>query len=156
MTAKSPEERTAVFAGTFDPFTAGHASVVERGLALFDRVVIAVGANASKHNTTPPCQRVEAIERLYASEPRVRVIAYGGRLTVDVARECGAGWLLRGVRSVKDFEYERDMADLNRRLSGIDTVLLLTLPEHGAISSSALRDIRDCGGDISQFLPSKV
>mgnify|MGYP001029244067 CR=1 FL=1 len=160
MTLKSPDTacRTALFAGSFDPFTAGHASVVERALGLFDRVIVAVGVNSAKIGSTPAAERVEAIRGIYAAltEGRVEVVAYENELTVQLARRLGAQWLLRGVRSAKDFEYERDLADLNRRIGGIDTVLLYTLPEHAAISSSALRELQSYGCDVSQFLPQPV
>ena len=149
------ERRTALFAGSFDPFTVGHASVVERALPLFDRLVIAVGINAEKATATAAADRVAAIAGLYAGDGRVEVMSYSGELTADLARRIGAGWLLRGVRSVRDFEYERDMADLNRRLSGIETVVLFSLPEHGAVSSSAVREIASYGGDVAPFLPER-
>lgn len=149
------ERRTALFAGSFDPFTVGHASVVERALPLFDRLVIAVGINAEKATATAAAYRVAAIAGLYAGDGRVEVMSYSGELTADLARRIGAGWLLRGVRSVRDFEYERDMADLNRRLSGIETVVLFSLPEHGAVSSSAVREIASYGGDVAPFLPER-
>ena len=154
MTANSPETmRCALFAGSFDPFTIGHASIVERGLALFDRVVIAVGVNAAKSGAAAADERLEAICSLYADNPRVEAITYSGSLTVDIAAAHGCRWLLRGVRSVRDFEYERDLADLNRRISGIETVILFALPEHGAVSSSAVRELRSYGHDITPFLP---
>ena len=157
MTAKSPDAaapRVALFAGSFDPFTAGHASVVERALLLFDRIIIAVGVNSAKPGSEPAEARVEAIRALYAALPagRVEVLAYTG-LTVDLAASTGARWLLRGVRSVRDFEYERDMADLNRKLSGLETILLYTLPELSAVSSSAVRELRAIGADITPFMP---
>lgn len=159
MTRRYPEEpRTALFAGSFDPFTVGHASVVERALGLFDRVIVAVGVNSAKQGCTPADERVAAIRRVYAALPegRVQVLAYEHELTVQLAHRLGAGWLLRGVRSVKDFEYERDLADLNRRVGGIDTVLLYTLPEHAAISSSVVRELQSYGCDPSQFLPEPI
>lgn len=156
MTAKSPDSRQALFAGSFDPFTAGHASIVERGLALFDTVVIAIGVNAAKASATAAEARAEAIRAIYAAAPEgsVEVVVYSDRLTVDIARELGCGWLLRGVRSARDFEYERDLADLNRRISGLDTVILFTLPEHAAISSSAVRELQHYGHDASSLLPT--
>lgn len=160
MTARYPDPapRTALFAGSFDPFTAGHASVVERAIPLFDRIVIAVGVNAAKPSETPAADRVSAIAALYESLPagRVEVMSYSDMLTVQLAAETGAHWLLRGVRSVKDFEYERDMADLNRKLSGLETILLYTLPELSAVSSSAVRELRAYGADVSQFLPKPL
>lgn len=145
---------TALFAGSFNPFTAGHASVVERALPMFNRIVIAVGVNAGKKNENHAAG-IEAIRRFASRFPegRVEVIDYCGELTVDVARRVGADCLLRGVRSVKDFEYERDMADINRRLAGIETVLLFSLPEHSALSSSIVRELASYGHDTSQFLP---
>ncbi len=157
MTHKFPDtERVALFAGTFDPFTVGHASIVQRALPLFDRLVIAVGVNAAKTGAAAAAERVEAIRRVYASLPegRVEVMSYDRELTVDLARRIGARWLLRGVRSAKDFEYERDMADINRRLAGLETVLLYALPEHAAISSSVVRELRSYGRDIREFLPT--
>ena len=113
------EGRTAVFAGSFDPFTRGHDDIVRRGLELFDHIVIAIGVNASKPGAqTRAADSATAIRRLYADDPRVEVAVYTC-LTVDFARSLGAQFLLRGVRSVKDFEYERDMADINRQLSGL-------------------------------------
>ncbi|MDE6277456.1 MAG: pantetheine-phosphate adenylyltransferase [Muribaculaceae bacterium] len=145
--------RTALFPGSFRPFTKGHASIVERGLALFDRVVIAVGVNLEKDpEGLHGAEAVRAIEALYAGEPRVEVIRYSG-LTVEAAREAGAQFLLRGVRTVKDFEYERDMADVNRKLSGLETVLLYSLPELSAVSSSIVRELERFGADTSEFLP---
>lgn len=147
--------RVALFAGSFDPFTVGHASVVDRALPLFDRLVIAVGINAEKTSAASAADRLAAIRAVYDGDPRVEVIACSGELTVDLARRIGARWLLRGVRSVRDFEYERDMADLNRRLSGIETVILFSLPEHGAVSSSAVRELASYGRDVTPFLPHK-
>jgi pantetheine-phosphate adenylyltransferase len=147
-------ERIALMPGSFDPFTVGHASLVTRGLELFDRIVIAIGINAQKPNEADRAEdRAADIRRLYADQAdRVSVIVYTG-LTVDIAEEVGAKFLLRGVRSVKDFEYERDIADVNRKLSGIETVLLYSLPDLSAVSSSIVRELRSYGRDVSQFLP---
>lgn len=157
MTHRYPDSiRVALFAGSFDPFTTGHASIVERALPLFDCIIIAIGVNVRKPSERPVNERVKAIEALYVSLPpgRVKVVAYHDELTVDVARRLGANWLLRGVRSVKDFEYERDLADVNRKLSGIETLLLYTLPELAAVSSSVVRELQSYGHDVSQFLPT--
>lgn len=143
---------TILFPGSFNPFTVGHQSLVARVLPLFDRVVIAVGVNARKDSGDETAQRVEAIRALYASEPKVSVIAYSG-LTVDACEAEGARWMLRGVRSTVDFEYERNLADINRRISGIETLLLFTLPEYAAVSSSMVRELRSYGRDVSEFLP---
>ena len=144
--------KTGLFAGTFDPFTIGHASVVRRALQLFDRVVVAVGVNDAKHPETTAQQRVEAIRSLYVDDERVTVVAYSG-LTVDVAREHGAAFIVKGVRSVRDYESEREQAEVNRRLAGIDTVLLMAEPGLEAVSSSTVRSLRSFGRDVSEFLP---
>jgi pantetheine-phosphate adenylyltransferase len=145
--------RTAFFAGSFNPFTIGHASIVERGLQLFDRVVIGIGVNTAKPDSQANGKkRAEHISQLYANEPRVEVMTYD-TLTVDAANSVGAKFLLRGVRSVRDFEYERDLADVNRRISGIETVLLYALPELSAISSSVVRELQAYGKDVSNLVP---
>jgi len=146
---------TAIFPGSFNPFTIGHKSVVDRALPLFSRIVIAIGINADKPSGTSGStdSRVQELKQLYAHEPRVEVRSYSG-LTTDFAHSMGATWILRGVRSVKDFEYEQSMADINRRLTGIETLLLFTLPEHAGISSSVVRELSSYGADISQFLPN--
>ena len=113
LLSKNKKMKTAVFPGSFDPFTVGHASIVKRGLPMFDRIVIGVGVNDRKRSLYTPEQRVEVIRRLYAAEPRVKVVAYKD-LTIDLARREGAGFILRGLRSVKDFEYERDIAEIGR------------------------------------------
>ncbi len=151
MTQKSLE-RIAIYPGTFDPFTIGHKSIVERGLAIFDRIIIAVGINDAKRCYKPTETRVRHIRTAMAEETRVDVVSYDG-LTVDVAREYGAGFILRGVRTVADYEYERNLAYANRRISGIETVLLYTLPELQYISSTMVRDLDRCGYDISPFVP---
>ena len=145
-------EKTALFAGTFDPYTRGHHALVERALALFDTVVVAVGRNLEKKCMLSVEERVAAIEKLYAGNGRVKVAVYD-TLTMDFAQSVGATALLRGVRSVKDFEYERDIADINLRLGGIDTVLLVSEPEYAAISSSVVRELMKYGKDVSEFLP---
>ena len=145
-------EKTALFAGTFDPYTRGHHALVERALALFDTVVVAVGRNLEKKCMLSVGERVSAIEKLYAGNGRVKVAVYD-TLTMDFAQSVGATALLRGVRSVKDFEYERDIADINLRLGGIDTVLLVSEPEYAAISSSVVRELMKYGKDVSEFLP---
>ncbi len=144
--------KTAIFPGSFDPFTVGHASIVERALPLFERIVIGVGVNEGKRAVTDYAQREETIARLYAADPRVSVKCYSG-LTVDFARAEGAGFIVRGLRSVKDFEYERDIAAMNERLAGIETVLLFTEPQYAGISSSVVRELMSYGKDVSAFLP---
>ncbi len=147
--------KTALFTGTFDPFTIGHHSVVKRALPLFDRVVIGVGVNERKHTVLSAEERCKAIELLYADEPRVEVVAYAD-LTVDLAHRVGATCILRGVRSVADFEYERTQADLNRRIGNIDTLLLYAEPDMESISSSAVRELERFGYPVDSFIPHKL
>lgn len=148
------QRRIALFPGTFDPFTLGHQSLVKRVLTCADAVVIAIGINEKKQTYYTLEQRVEAIRSLYADEPRVKVITYSG-LTVDVAQQEGASFILRGVRSVIDFEYEKAIADVNRQLTGIETLLLFTEPAYAHISSSVVRELLHFGKDVSAFLPQK-
>ena len=144
--------RIAIFPGSFDPFTIGHASIVRRGLEMFDKIVIGVGYNANKRSFLTPEERVAAIEKVYASESRVKVVAYDN-LTADLARREQARFVLRGIRSVKDFEYERDIAGINHRLSGVETVLLFTEPHYADLSSTIVRELLAFGKDVSEFLP---
>lgn len=146
--------RTALFAGTFDPYTLGHHAIVERALALFDNIVIAVGCNMGKQCLATARERVAGIEAIYAGNSRVKVVEYD-KLTMDFAREVGATALLRGVRTVKDFEYERELADVNLRMGGIETVLLVSEPEYAHISSSLVRELLKYGKDVSSLLPQK-
>ncbi len=149
---KQCSSKVALFAGSFDPFTRGHHAIVERALGMFDSVVVAIGCNSEKKTMFTLEERLQATRSLYLHEPRVTVVTYSG-LTVDYAKEIGACCLLRGVRSVKDFEYERDLADVNRRISGIETVLLVSEPYYSAISSSVVRELLSYGKDVSDFLP---
>ena len=142
----------AVFPGSFDPFTIGHANLVERGLKLFDEIIIAVGYNGSKSGWLSPEERVRALKEFYKDMPRVRVEGYSG-LTVDFAQSHGAGFILRGVRSVKDYEYELGIADINSRLADVETIVLLADPLVSAISSSVVRELHHFGRDISEWLP---
>ena len=147
--------KRAIFPGSFDPFTLGHHSIVKRALAFMDEIIIGIGINEDKRCLMPVEKRVESIRKLYAEEPRVKVLSYRG-LTVDFAQEQGAGVIIRGIRTVKDFEYEEGIADINRRLSGIDTVFLFTEPELSAISSSVVRELLHYGKDVSSFLPKGI
>lgn len=144
--------RTALFAGTFDPFTIGHYSIVKRALPMFDKIIIGIGTNSGKKCMFSVEERTKAIEKVFADETRVEVKVYNC-LTMDFAKEVGTGVLLRGVRSTKDFEYEREIADLNLRLGGIETVLLISEPEHASTSSSIVRELITYGKDVSEFLP---
>lgn len=145
--------RKGIFVGSFDPFTVGHASVVARALALFDRLVIGVGVNGSKSCLLTAGERVAAIRRLYAAEPRVEVAGYDG-LTVDFARRVGAGFVVKGVRDTRDFEFERVQADINRRLTGLETVLLFAEPGLGSVSSTVVRELMRYGKDVSGYVPA--
>lgn len=147
----TPKFRTALFAGSFNPFTIGHKSIVDRTLSICDRVVIGLGANPDKPDDSVDA-RIKAIERVYADDPRVTVGRYSG-LTVDFARECGADFMVRGVRSVADFEYERNLADVNLHISGIETLLLTSMPELSYISSSMVRELASHGRDVTEYLP---
>ena len=152
MSMEEKQCRRAVFPGSFDPFTQGHANVVERGLELFDEVVIAVGYNINKPGWIPVDERVQALRSFYAQCGRVQVVKHDG-LTVELAQKLGAGHILRGVRSVQDYAYELQMADVNRGLSGVDTVLLPALPQLACLSSSVVRELAHFGKDVSGFLP---
>lgn len=152
MTQKLPEKRTALFPGTFDPFTIGHESLVRRGLALMDEIVIAIGINESKRSYFTPEKRIGMIREFYREEPRVRVESYDS-LTIDFAREVGAQYILRGIRSVIDFEFEKTIADMNRTISGIETFVLFTEPALTHVSSTHVRELLRYGHDISSFIP---
>lgn len=141
-----------MYAGSFDPFTRGHADIVNRGLALFDKVIIAIGVNESKRCLFSSEQRQRQIRYFYRSEPRVEVLTYDG-LTVDFAQEQGVRFLLRGVRSSTDMEYERTLADLNRHIASMETVLLPASQQLTHISSTVVRELLHFGGDVSGFLP---
>ena len=148
-------KRIALFPGTFDPFTIGHQSLVTRGLTLVDEIVISIGINDKKLTYFSLERRIEAIRCLYKNEPRVTVQQYNS-LTVDFAKEMGAEFILRGIRTVNDFEYEKSIADVNRKLAGIETFILFTEPEHTHISSSIVRELLRYGKDISLFVPKET
>ena len=145
-------KRIALFPGTFDPFTIGHDSLVKRGLELVDEIIIAIGINDKKQTYFSLAKRMAAIRKLYKEEPRISVLSYES-LTVDFAEEMGDQFILRGIRTVNDFEYEKSIADVNRKLSGIETFILFTEPEHTHISSSIVRELLRYGKDISAFVP---
>ena len=147
--------KKAIFPGTFDPFTIGHFSVVKRALTFMDEIIIGIGVNDSKRTWFPTERRVEMIRALYADKPRISVEAYSG-LTVDFARERGAGFIIRGIRTVHDFEYEETIADINRKLAGVETILLFTEPELTSISSTIVRELLPYGKDVSAFLPEGI
>ncbi len=144
--------KTAIFPGTFNPFTVGHADIVERALTIFDKVVIGVGYNPEKgdSNIYP---RVAHIKEVYENNPKVEVEAYTD-LTIDLARRHDATAIVKGVRSIKDFEYEREQAEFNKLLGeGIETVLLYSKPEYTALTSTIVRTLQHFGRDVSEYLP---
>ena len=149
-------KRIAVFPGSFDPFTIGHEAIVRRALSLFDEIIIAVGANALKKSFYPLATRKEMITKIFRDEPRIRVDHYEG-LTVDYCIKNRAGYLIRGLRTAADFEFERAIAQVNKVLApDVESVFLLTVPEHSHINSTIVRDIIRSGGDASRFVPEVI
>lgn len=157
--------KIGIFTGTFDPFTIGHQNIAERALPMFDKLVIAVAMSKLKHATEEISQRVEDIKAVFPKECtelidvqdaskgyRMEVVAYDD-LTIDLAHRLGAKFLVRGVRSAKDFEYEREQADINRQLGGVETILLFSDPRYSSISSTLVRELRFFGRDTVEFLP---
>ncbi len=145
-------KRKAIFPGTFDPFTIGHYSSVKRSLELVDEIVIAIGVNDTKKTYFPLDKRINMIRSLYKDDSRIVVGTYDS-LTVDYAKETGSNFIIRGIRSVNDFEYEKTIADMNRNISGIETIVLFTEPELTHISSTIVRELLRFGHDVSQFIP---
>jgi pantetheine-phosphate adenylyltransferase len=149
-------KKVAVFPGSFDPFTIGHEAIILRALSLFDEIIVAVGANVMKKNFYSLETRKKMINKVFEDEPRVRVDHYDG-LTVDFCKKNGAGYLLRGLRTSADFEFERAIGQVNRSLApDIETVFLLTVPEHSFINSTIVRDIIKSRGDASKFVPAAI
>lgn len=145
--------KTALFTGSFDPFTKGHADIVQRALTVFDGIVIGIGINENKKTMFTADERLQMIKALYQEDERVEIKTYTG-LTVDFAREIKATCILRSLRSVKDYEYELSMADINKKLSGIETMILFTNPRLAYISSSVVRELLHFGKDVTDFLPA--
>ena len=147
--------KTGIFVGSFNPFTIGHDSIVRRALPLFDRLVIGVvGDNVHKPDMPSAEERMQVIRDLYADDARIEVKPYNG-LAMDFAKAENAKFIVKGVRTVSDFEYEQWQADFNRKLGGIETILLYTEPELGSVSSSAVRELQHFGVDVSNYLPKK-
>jgi pantetheine-phosphate adenylyltransferase len=144
--------KIAIFPGTFDPYTKGHDALVRRGLLFLDEIIIAIGTNDGKKSMLSLDDRLQAIRLLYAEEPRVTVEAYNG-LTVDFAVERQVGLILRGLRTTTDLEYEKLIADVNRKVAGVETILLITEPEYAHVSSTVVRELMRYGKDVSDFLP---
>lgn len=149
-------EKIAVFPGSFDPITLGHVAVVNRAVPLFDEVIIAIGDNADKKHMFPVEQRKKWIEDIFKDEPKIKVEVYNG-LTVEFCKKTGARFILRGLRTAADFEFERSIAQVNRQLAPeVDTMFILTEAKYTPVSSSIVRDIIRNGGDISEFVPKEV
>ncbi len=142
----------AIFPGSFNPFTIGHKSIIDRALPLFDKIYIAVGYNEQKSTTPPPLDRVREIAAVYEGNPKVEACAYSG-LTVEFAAGHDISFIIRGIRNSIDFEYEKGMADINRRIGNIETIFIPTVPELSDISSSVVRELSHNGYDITPFIP---
>ncbi len=147
--------RKAVFPGSFDPITLGHVDIINRAIPLFDEIVIAIGINADKKYMFSLEERLQFIKNTFQSEPKITVTTYSG-LTVDYCKTIDSNFILRGLRNPADFEFEKAIAITNRKLSGIETVFLLTSAETSFISSSIVRDILRNNGDASILLPKEV
>ena len=149
-------KKIAVFPGSFDPFTVGHESIVNRAEVLFDKIYIAVGYNAKKDALFSLDDRKSFIKQVFDGNSKIEVVHFEG-LTIDLCKELGANYILRGLRTSADFEYERAIAQVNKAMyKGIETVFLLTMPEHTPVNSSIVRDIIRHGGDASMFIPKKI
>jgi pantetheine-phosphate adenylyltransferase len=149
-------QRIALFPGTFDPITLGHTDIINRALPLFDKLYIGIGRNANKQPMFSEEQRMNWIKDIYANNDKVEVVVYEG-LTVDCCKKIGANFILRGIRYVNDFEYEKAIADMNRSIAdNIETVFLTCLPQYTSVASTLVRDVLKYGGDVSKFLPEEV
>lgn len=149
-------QRIALFPGTFDPITIGHLDIINRSLSLFDKLVIGIGRNASKVAMFSEEQRLQWINEIFKDEAKVTALVYEG-LTVDCCKKINANFILRGIRYVNDFEYEKAIADMNRSLSpDIETIFLTCLPQYTSVASTLVRDVIRNGGDAAAFLPGPV
>lgn len=148
--------RICLFPGSFDPITLGHVNIIERAVGLFDKLVIGIGSNAAKQSMFSVAQRIDWMNEIFAHEAKIEVVAYEG-LTIDFCRKINAQYILRGIRYVNDFEYERAIADMNHSLAPeIETIFLTSATKHASISSTLVRDVIRNGGDATQFLPKEV
>ncbi|MBL7698007.1 MAG: pantetheine-phosphate adenylyltransferase [Chitinophagaceae bacterium] len=149
-------KRVALFPGTFDPITIGHLDIIQRALPLFDKLVIGIGRNANKTAMFSEELRLQWVNEIFKNEPNVSVIIYEG-LTVECCQKVGANFIIRGIRYVNDFEYEKAIADMNRSLDPeIETVFLTCLPQYTSVASTLVRDVIRNGGDVTPFLPEVV
>lgn len=148
--------KVVVFPGSFDPITRGHVSVLNRALPLFDKIIVAIGVNSGKQAMFPMEKRMEWIRGIFKGNPKIEVMSYEG-LTVDLCRKYDSKFILRGLRSSVDFEYERSIAHMNKTMvSDIETIFILTEQEYSAINSTIVREIIKNGGDVKQFLPESI
>lgn len=148
--------RIALFPGTFDPVTFGHLDIIERALPLFDKLYIGIGVNSNKQPMFAAETRIQWLDELFAKESKVDALIYEG-LTVDCCRKIEANYIIRGIRYVNDFEYEKAIADMNRSLDeNIETLFLTCLPKYTSVASTLVRDVIKNGGDVSQFVPDAV
>jgi pantetheine-phosphate adenylyltransferase len=153
---KPSDNRTALFPGTFDPITIGHQDIINRSLPLFDKLFIGIGRNVNKEPMFSVEQRLEWIRELYKDNPKVEAVSFDG-LTIRCCLEVGARFILRGIRYVNDFEYEKAIADMNRSLDhNIETIFLTCLPQYTSVASTLIRDVIRNGGDVRPFLPHVV
>jgi pantetheine-phosphate adenylyltransferase len=149
-------ERICLFPGTFDPVTLGHTDIINRALPLFDKIYVGIGINAAKNPMFTAEQRMQWFSEIYRDEPRVESVVYDG-LTIDYCKVINARFILRGIRYVSDFEYEKTIADANRTLDkNIETIFLTGEPKYTSVASTIVRDILRNGGDASPFLPEAV
>ena len=146
----------AVFPGSFDPITKGHESIVQRSLPLFDMIIVGIGTNSTKSSMFPLEKRKKWLEQTFAGNPKIKIVDYTS-LTVDLCRQHDASYIIRGLRSVTDFEYESNIARMNRMMAPeIETVFMVSLAELSGIHSTIVREIIKHGGDVSQFIPESI
>lgn len=148
-------ERICLFPGTFDPVTLGHTDIIDRALPLFDKLFIGIGKNVNKQPMFSDIQRLEWVKNIYKGNDKVDALLYEG-LTVDCCKQIGARFILRGIRYVNDFEYEKAIADMNRSIENVETIFLTCLPQFTSVASTLVRDVLKNGGDVSKFLPDVV
>ena len=145
--------KIALFPGSFDPVTKAHVDILQRSVSLFDKVYIGIGLNSTKKSFIAPKKREQMLKAVFADEPRVEVVAYEG-LTVAFCKQIGASYMIRGIRTVSDFEYEKAIAQMNHALEpGIESIFIVSKPGYSSISSTIVREILKYNGDVSQFVP---
>lgn len=149
-------DRICLFPGTFDPMTLGHVDVIKRSVPLFDKLIIAIGVNANKTPMFTVEQRTDWIQEIFKDYPTIEVTNYTG-LTINFCKEVGANYMMRGIRYIADFEYEKAIADMNRSLAPeVETIFLTCAPEYSTVSSTIVRDVIRNGGDVSHFVPKEI